>query len=349
MPYALTTTRPRRTLGVAFDPRSNSLNAIRLLLATTVIVSHSWPIGGYGPDPGWGGQTLGSWAVAGFFAISGYLITGSRFKSRSIIDYGWRRLLRIYPAFLAVLLLTAFVFAPVASIVADSDYTVKEGLGYVLRNLAMTIHRKVIGDTIPDGQHQNWNGSLWTLAFEFTCYIIIAVIVSVIPRRHVGRAVMAWFIVGTVGTVVLMLTGSDTETGLVRMLRLGTFFAAGAILYCYRDRIPFSGALATVSMLAVVGSVLTSTFQALAGLPVAYLMMYLGVVLPFREFAKDNDLSYGMYIYAFPVQQLLAMTIAPYVPVGGFAIASIAATLPFAWASWVLVERPAMRLKHLTA
>ena len=85
-----------QTLATAFDPRHNSLNALRLALATLVIVSHAWPIGGFGNDPHIGDLSFGGWAVAGFFAISGFLITSSRLRS-SFSAYLWRRMLRIFP------------------------------------------------------------------------------------------------------------------------------------------------------------------------------------------------------------------------------------------------------------
>src|ERR671927_618625 len=87
------------SLSRRLDPRANSLNFLRLLLALTVIVSHAWPLGGLGKEPLLDGRSPGGYAVYGFFALSGYLITGSRLNSR-LGDFLKRRVLRLYPAFL---------------------------------------------------------------------------------------------------------------------------------------------------------------------------------------------------------------------------------------------------------
>ena len=116
----MTVASPQRTLASLFDPRSNSLNALRLVLAALVIVSHSWPLTGREPEPALGGANLGVWAVLGFFAISGFLITRSRLSGRPTHTFYRARALRILPAFLVCLVVVAFVFAPV-SLLLDPD------------------------------------------------------------------------------------------------------------------------------------------------------------------------------------------------------------------------------------
>jgi peptidoglycan/LPS O-acetylase OafA/YrhL len=84
------------TLQGRLDTRDKALNFVRLILAGLVVVSHTWPSGGFGPDPHFGDLNLGSWAVAGFFAISGYLVTGSR-MSPPVGQFALRRMLRNSP------------------------------------------------------------------------------------------------------------------------------------------------------------------------------------------------------------------------------------------------------------
>lgn len=352
-------TRTRRSLRKSvptiqrlFDPRSNSLNAIRLALAVLVIVSHSWPIGGYGKEPGVGAQHLGDWAVAGFFATSGYLITASRIRSRSFIDYLWRRILRIYPAFFVVLVMVAFVIAPLAStFLGAGTWTPFTALQYLVSDLGLWMARFGIDGmltTVPFPG--SWNGSLWTLAFEFGCYMLIGLVVGVVPRSRLGAAVVTLFVIAVVGAA--FTTGGMIHVPQVveQFIYLFGYFLAGSMLYLARGRVPLTVPLAVVAAILTIVAVVTDTFRATAGLPVAYLMVALGAFLPLRRVGARNDISYGMYIYAFPIQQLLALTlITKVLPVWAFVLIAIAGTLPLAWASWILVERPAMKLKILTA
>src|SRR4051812_45574841 len=128
----------------AFPTSRNSLNALRLLLATSVIVSHSWPIGGYGDDPRWGPTSLGQFAVAGFFAISGWLITRSRLSSE-LPSYAWRRFLRIYPGFFVALLVVAFVVAPLGSALGGGEYSIGAALRHVAQNAFLYMNDFSVG------------------------------------------------------------------------------------------------------------------------------------------------------------------------------------------------------------
>lgn len=340
--------RVRPTLEGSFDPRRNSLNALRLVLATLVIVSHSWPIGGFGEDPGVSDLSLGEWAVAGFFAISGYLIAMSRVRATSFWDYLWRRFLRIYPAFLVVLVVVAFVFAPLSVVIAGGEWSFLAGFDYVLHNLGLRVTQMGIPGTLADVPYAGaWNGSLWTLWYEFVCYLALGVLVSFVPRRRLGIVMIGALIVCATAVAVFTAIGVPS-LALLNAVTLGGYFSAGAVLYCYRGHVPLRWDLALLSAALIVVMAATSTFRLGAGPPVAYLMMWLSVVLPLARVGAKNDISYGMYIYAFPVQQMLAMLLVGLaLPVGVFIVIAVAATVPFAAASWFLIERPAMRFKSL--
>lgn len=340
----------RPTIGNSFIGRRNSLNALRLALAVLVIVSHSWPIGGYGPDPGIGETTLGSWAVAGFFAISGYLITASRVRSRGFGDYLWRRALRIYPAFIVVLLVVGFGFAPLSVRVGgDGSWSPGSAASYVLHNAGLRITQIDIPETLGHSAFPlAWNGSLWTLWYEFLCYLAIGIVVSIIPIRYLGIAALLATTVCALGVAAVNL-GLPAPTFVVNLLTLGGYFAAGAVIYFYRSRIPLRTSFALASVIVIVLAASTSTFQIIAGIPVAYLIMWLGITTPFQAIGAKNDISYGMYIYAFPVQQTLALLLADFaVSAAAFVAICILATTPLALASWLFIEKPAMKLKFIT-
>ncbi|BDZ49954.1 acyltransferase [Frondihabitans sucicola] len=316
------------------------------MLALIVIVSHSWPIGGYGDDPQLGDQNLGAWAVAGFFAISGYLISASRQNSATVTDFAVKRLLRIVPGFVAVLLVTAVAIAPVSSAMTGIPYDWASGFGYVIHNVGLVITQPSIAGTLTDVPLPGrWNGALWTIAYEALCYLVIGVLVSIVPRRFLGRTLIVLGLLGTAATTthVVFDLASDGHFA-IRGVRLLTFFFAGAVLHVYQKRVPLHAGLALAAAACLAASMFLGIFQIVAGIPVAYLLMYLAVRLPLARIGSRNDVSYGLYIYGFPVQQLVATAlIATPVPLPVYLAVVLVITVPCAWASWLLVERPAMR------
>jgi peptidoglycan/LPS O-acetylase OafA/YrhL len=335
-----------QSLAASFDPRKNSLNAIRLVLAALVIVSHSWPLGGFGKDPQFGDLNLGRWSVAGFFAISGYLITSSR-DHTGFGRYLWRRVLRIYPGFLVSLVVVAFVLAPLAALIGPGGFAAEDGASFVWHNAELYVRQKSIGDTLASVPHRHsWNGAMWTLFYEFLCYLGVGAAVSLLPRRVLPAAVTAAFVVSSVSPHLLAMTGHRVPTPLHHLSLLTPFFIAGAVLYLYARYIPFHAGVAAVSAGALALIMVTGIHSNFAALPLAYVCMWLGTVLPLSHVGKRHDLSYGLYIYGFPVQQMLALLggmafgVAPYIAL------SLLLTVPFAAASWFMVERPAQRLKN---
>jgi peptidoglycan/LPS O-acetylase OafA/YrhL len=338
------------TLAAAFDPRHNSLNAIRLALATLVIVSHAWPIGGFGGDPKVGDLSLGGWAVAGFFAISGFLITTSRLRS-SFSAYLWRRMLRIFPGLWICLLATLVLFVPIAALVeGGADHVGPSSLvEYLAANGVLESGHQNIGGTLSGVPYPGaWNGSLWTLWFEFGCYLVLGGLL-VFSRLRERPGVL----VGLFGACALVnLAQAEFSVEFPFRLQwaadLGSYFFAGAVLCVYANRIPMSGFLVAISTAVLAAAALTDHVQAVGAMPLAYLLIWLGSVLPLQAVGRRNDISYGVYIYAFPIQQLLALAGAAALGVLPFTVLCIVCTLPLAALSWFFVEEPAMRLKRIT-
>ncbi|KHL01923.1 acyltransferase family protein [Sinomonas humi] len=329
-----------RTLGEALSGRDNALNFVRLGLASAVIFWHTYPI--TGATPAWSAAEAGAWAVNGFFAISGFLVSGSRLRLGFWI-YMWRRAARILPGFWVVLAVTAFVFAPASTLLTGSSYRLLDGCSYVARNAALWLGQLGIGETLTNVPHANsWNGSLWTLYYEFGAYVAAGILFSLRSvRKH--RVLVLSILLVILSAGVGLGIGRDLPRPFdqsVQALRLGSFFVAGMLVHALRDRILLTPVVgATALGLFVLAWALR--IEAWAGqLPLTGILLWLGAVIPIRIGSK-NDMSYGVYIYAFPVQQLLVLAGVSAVA-GAEASAGLALllTLPLAWASWTWVERP---------
>jgi len=373
------------TIEQSFSPTRNSLNLLRLVLAVAVVFSHSMTTGHFGSESLLGKTTLGTVAVYGFFGISGYLIAGSAARN-SAGRYLWQRFLRIFPAFWICLLVTAFVFGTIAWLHLNPALSRTCGLhcylnepngpfGYVIHNLWLQVNQNVIAGTGVLGgfSGSGWNGSLWTLELEFLCYLLLAAfsVLGLLKRRFLVALIAAvtWIAVVVIIAVpavraeflpfhsgaVVVIFGFVVDV--MNFLILVSIFLSGAVLYLYRERIPDSGTIAlgaTVVFLA--GFVLPLGVGApqnfftsldLTAIFLVYPLIWLGIHLPFARFCAVNDYSYGVYIYAFPIQVLLAMWGVNkwgYLP---YTLMALAAVVPVAIASWWLIEKHALKLKKL--
>lgn len=330
----------KATISDAVVERDNSLNLVRLMLAFFVVVLHTWPIGDYGVGPGWIGP-FGGLAVPGFFCLSGFLIARSRMRL-SLGRYLWHRSLRIFPALWVVLLLVAFVAAPLSTL-GGGTWVLDLALTYVVDNAKLHSFVWGIPGTVED---LPWNGSLWSLFYEFLAYIGAGLLLTLAyARRNARLVVPTVYLVAVAANYWANGPGEVTASLLLTSVSLATYFLAGMVLYFWADRVPIDARLAA---LAFVGIAMCWHFEVtdrLGGLPLAYFLMWLGAVIPARC-AQRNDISYGVYIYAFPVQ-LLVWWLAPGLPVLGHLLVSTLFIVPLAWMSWLLVERPAMRLRNV--
>ncbi|MGH9301111.1 MAG: acyltransferase family protein [Acidimicrobiales bacterium] len=359
-----------QSLARAFDPRSNSLGFLRFAFAVGVLVDHSFDLGGFHNhlDPMWqwtlGQESIAGFAVGGFFVISGFLITRSFMSSRSAGNFMWRRFLRIFPGFWVCLVVTAFVFAPlvwwhVHGSTAGFTHAQPGPLGYVFHNFWLWMNQYGIAGllaTTPNyvfGHSLAFNGSLWTLIYEFKCYLGVAVLglFGVLRKGRVvvlGLAVFLWGI----QLVNTMVPGSAVRLapllGDVQLVRLTLFFAIGSAMCLYSEKIVISNTFAAFAAAALVFSLRNQLYTAIGEVAFAYLVMWLATALPLARFDSRGDFSYGIYIYAFPVEQMLSawkfnrQGFVPYIAV------SLAITLVLAVASWFAIERPCLTLKNMT-
>lgn len=333
-------------IGSGLSSRDNSLNAVRLILAAAVILAHSWTLGGYDSSTL---KWIGDNSVNGFFALSGFLIAGSRLRN-GFGHYLWRRAQRIFPGFWVCLVVIGFVFAPIGGLLGGQGWNPVDSVGYVVNNASLVIHTRDIGDTLaaaPEGS--NWNRSLWSLMHEFIAYLLCGAALGIAWVRR-NLALSAGLVVAVLPIIGWTIGDLDGEAHMINdALRLLPFFAAGVLAYSLKDRIHTSHVLAGLSAVLVLAAGFTSemVLNTFTAVPLTYLLLHVGSTWR-TSIAADEDVSFGLYIYGYPVQQVLGMVGLGFAPVWVFAIISLALTYPLALASWRLVEKPALGLRRPT-
>jgi peptidoglycan/LPS O-acetylase OafA/YrhL len=241
------------------------------------------------------------------------------------------------------LVVVAVAFAPLSAALGSGSINWGSAASYIGDNLLLKVHQDGISHTLTNAPYgPAWNGSLWTLIYEFLCYLAIGALLYATRGRR-ALVVGAMVVCAAVWTV----EWHAGATGMVESFAfLGSIFFAGSTIALFADRIPLDWRLGVLGLGLVVVSGAVHIVPWLGALPIAYVCLWLGVVLPFHRIGRTNDISYGVYIYAFPIQQLLLVCLnARGLPVGLAVLLSIACTVPLAAASWFLVERRALALK----
>ncbi|MBL9175595.1 MAG: acyltransferase [Verrucomicrobiales bacterium] len=342
----------------------NSILLLRLLLAFLVIFSHSWwvPTGGDAGEPlmQWtrGQMNSGALAVDAFFVLSGLLVTASWYRSPHFSDYLMKRMLRIYPAFIVLCLFQAFILVPLLD--KDTHPVQLRGIAEV-HGFALSLGG--FGrETLPgfpvfsDHPFPALNASLWTIRPEFLCYLFLGFLGAVHALNHRGIRL------GLFGVSWLLYTlQPDWEWHDLIKGALGTFhywprflvfFLAGVVLHDLGPAIPRSAGLRGCLAIALLASMRHPTMLRLALPTLGAALLYLACFSPLLTRLSSRltgDLSYGVYLYGFPCQQLLVSATGtqwnPYLFTG----AAFLLTLLPAALSWWWIEKPALALRNRIA
>jgi peptidoglycan/LPS O-acetylase OafA/YrhL len=336
----------------------NNFDFCRFWLAVLVIFSHSFALaeGDERHEPigllTSGQLGAGRFAVCCFFAISGFLISHSWLRSNIATSFLWKRVKRIYPAFIVAMLLGVFVISPIAS---GSTLTLRQ-------LLLLPINLLALRDCEPSTIFENnpfpgaLNGSLWTIPYEFKSYLLLMAL-GALGLLHKRNLVLPRLLVATVlGSVVYPYCHlTILERGIISAV-IGQatawfdvlpYFLAGAVFYQYRSSLPLCNRYAACSALALACAALLPPFGKIVfPFAMTYLLFWFSFhpLVHFRNWARHGDFSYGIYLYAFPIQQLLAMTVPGISPMLMFATATPLAVLS-GLLSWHIVERHFMRAR----
>lgn len=338
------------------NTRANNFDALRFWAALAVLWSHAFPIalGADYPQPlatlSRGQTNLGSVAVAVFFVISGFLITRSFERSADWRSFVRARALRIMPALVVVLVGLAFVLGPLVTSLSVSEYlTSSAPYRYVLLHASFSGHTELPG-VFDQNPVDHTNASLWTLRYEVVCYALVVVLgVSRLLRRQVTLALYA---ASTITLAVLEFRyrhGVDAELpGPDRLLDFTALFLAGALIHQWK--VPLRIDWAWVCLAIAFAAMLFGGYKTAQRIVVPYIVLTLaqGVAWKMPSPIKLGDLSYGIYIYAWPVTQL-AVVVLPQPTWFAAGVIATPITLVLAWLSWHAIEKRALAFKRTAA
>jgi peptidoglycan/LPS O-acetylase OafA/YrhL len=353
-------------LGTAFDPNANSLAFMRLGFAALVLLSHAFPLGGFNGGADWmwswtkGQEDFGGFAVAGFFVVSGFLVTRSFVSSSTSVSYLWKRVLRIFPGFWVCLLVTVILFGPLAYFHQYghlSGYINGPFLDtpekYLQNNYLLSMNQYSVDSLLGSNPYPHaFDGSLWTLVNEFKCYLAVLAlgIVGILRRaRFVTLGIVAslWAIEIVQFRNPSWVSPKVPFFGDLQLIHLAFMFSLGAALFLFRDRIPLSNLFALVAVGIYAVGCRYGLYPGISEVAFAYLCLWVAVRLPIRNIDKYGDFSYGLYVYAFPVEQIASMHRVNTLGLVPYVILTFLASMVFAVLSWHLVEKQFLRLKRL--
>jgi peptidoglycan/LPS O-acetylase OafA/YrhL len=342
--------------------RGNAFDALRLAFATLVLFEHAYflPFNSYVAEPLYifshGHSDFGSVAVNGFFLISGFLITRSCLITADAKEYFIKRFARIVPGFLLASVLILFVFGPMG---ADSIATYFQHINWRAALVSiLSLHQSGSHETLLHNPMKRMiDGTLWTIRYEFDCYVLVAILWALgLLRRGPVAIILALLLAAFALESHGLISIPSVTYGIPAIFisspnnwpRLFGYFFMGSAFYLWRDAIPKSTMLFVVSALAlVIGLRLGAADLVLMGFG-TYVVFFLALSVDasLRLFGRKVDLSYGIYLFGFPIQQLIvAYSHQTVTPIPLFLI-SLPITCLVAYISWHFIEAPSLRWAH---
>jgi peptidoglycan/LPS O-acetylase OafA/YrhL len=355
--------RSQQYIGQFSDSMDNNFNLIRLLCAWGVLVYHSIPLAERTlavPDYIYRFLSIstGEFCVLVFFSISGFLIYRSMTRS-SLKSYVIARALRLLPALIIALLLTVFVVGPLTTSLTTAEYFSNHGTWSYFSNLNLLSRDTQY--SLPGVFENNpypraVNGSIWTLPLETRLYVAtilfffaVTALKYLFTKQFQRYHLLALGIIAIAAYFILLDLQRMGNRHVLTMTLFNCAFFIGGMFYAYRDKIPlhFSWSIALLAGIPFLQS--TTVYPLYGTLTIVYTVLVLAYLAKGKilAFNKLGDYSYGMYIYAFPVQQCLSH----WTDIGfiGMVFWATLTTLLLSVLSWHFLESPMLARKKAIA
>jgi peptidoglycan/LPS O-acetylase OafA/YrhL len=329
--------------------RPSGFDYMRLILASLVMLTHSVVIsrGLAAHLSFWGGplRPFHALILPMFFALSGFLVAGSVERCKTLISFLGLRALRIVPALAVETALSALILGPIfTSHTLQSYFTDWRVRNYFL-NIIGHVHFSLPGVYMNNPNPGVVNGQLWTLPYELNCYAILAVLAAIAVFHRPKLLVPAIVLVNIGWALYARAFPSQSTPILVEGGVLVMAFLYGLALFLNRNRVPWSGRLGATAAVAALCCLAWPGLDFLGALPAAYLTVYVGLLNPRRwKLLQVADLSYGVFLYGYPIQQAVIALVGP-MDWWQDMLLAYPVTLAFAGVSWAYIEKPALALR----
>lgn len=333
---------------------ANNITLLRHFAAFFVLITHSYDLTNNFNNEflrKLSGQAI-SFSKLGliiFFFLSGFLITQSLVSSINLKQFVWKRFLRIYPALFVVVVLSVFLLGPLFTTLSIKEYFLSSQTWSYLFGTTLVRLRFVL----PGVFHgEGVNGSLWTLPVEFRLYLLLALLslIGFIKRR--SRYYMFVFIFIAFAIFVLTYNFQNQSVSyFIPYLSWGMYFLTGSFVFFIKDKlIPDYKILILLFIFWCALRDVTIANQVSELICFSYFTLWISFKTPvvFSDFFKRNDFSYSMYLYTYPIQQMIIYKnpgIAPLL----LLFLTLIALIPCCWLSWNFVEKPSLKLKQRLA
>lgn len=324
--------------------RKNSFDFLRILAATAVILSHSYALIGV-QQPYFLGHPLGAWGVNTFFIISGYLLAGT---NDFTVRYFWKRGLRIIPALTASVIIAILVIGPLVTTLSLSDYFRNPATLAFISRIGIFFGKDQLPGVFENNPFPNAvNGSIWMLPYLTIMYFTLYM------YKHLGilnnKQIMIFIYV--FAWAMLQNTDVTGSIGIISTMYLWywyLFFFGGVMIYMFSDHVTLSYKAFVISILFYIFAIKFNSIEIIQyiALPITVVSFASIKNNTINNIGKYGDFSYGMFVFAFPIQQTIVHFWPSIGPIQMF-IFSWFATLGVAVLSWNVIEQPALKLRNI--